>query len=239
VLHVRQGQRVEVTFRNAGIIPHSFDIHAARIASNVAFKDIGVGRSLRFSFVARDPGVFLYHCVTGPAVMHIANGMFGAIVVDPKQPLPRAQSEYVLVASEWYLDRSGQRAPADLDLEKALAMNPDWVTFNGRANQYVGRPLHVRPHDRVRFYVVNAGPNLVTPFHLVGGVFDRVYPDGDITHPLTGVQTADVAPGGSTIFDAHFDEPGLYGFVSHMFANAEKGENGDILVGNAKGTMTH
>jgi nitrite reductase (NO-forming) len=239
VLHVRQGQRVEVTFRNAGNIPHSFDIHAARVPANRAFKDVAPGGSLRFSFVARDPGVFLYHCVTGPAVMHIANGMFGAIVVDPSRPLPRAKSEFVLVASEWYLDRSGSRAPAELDLEKSLAMNPDWMTFTGRASQYVGRPLHVRPHDLVRFYVVNAGPNLATPFHLVGTVFDRIYPDGDVAHPLTGIQTADVAPGGSGIFDARFDQAGLYGFVSHTFANADKGEVGDILVGNATGTMSH
>jgi nitrite reductase (NO-forming) len=239
VLHVRQGQRVEITFRNDGMIPHSFDIHAARISAGAAFRDVAPGKSLRFSFVARDPGVFLYHCVTAPAVMHIANGMFGAFVVDPARPLPRVDEQFVLVASEWYLDRAGHARPAELSMQKALAMNPDWVTFNGVASRYVQRPLHVAPHESLRFYVVNAGPNLVLPFHLVGGVFDRTYPDGDVTHPLSGVQTADVPPGGSGIFDARFDRPGLYGFVSHSFANAEKGATGDIAVGDARGTMTH
>lgn len=239
VLHVRQGQRVDVTFRNDGTIPHSFDIHAARIDAGKAFRDVLPGKSIRFSFVARDPGVFLYHCVTSPAVMHIANGMFGALIVEPAKPLPRVDEQFVLVASEWYLDRSGAGKPAELSLGKALAMNPDWVTFNGFASRYVNRPLHVRPHDSARFYVVNAGPNLPLPFHLVGGVFDRAYPDGDVTHPLTGIQTADVPPGGSAIFDTRFDQPGLYGFVSHMFASAEKGAVGDIAVGNARGTMTH
>jgi nitrite reductase (NO-forming) len=239
VLHVRQGQRVEVTFQNRGSVPHSFDIHAARIQADKAFKDVGVGGSVTFGFVARDPGVFLYHCVTAPAVAHIANGMFGAMVVDPETPLPIARDEFVLVASEWYLDRPGLRVPAQLDMQKALAMNPDWVTFNGYASQYLKHPLRVQPGDLVRFYVVNAGPNLVTPFHLVGGVFDRVYPDGDVTHPLTGVQTTDVPPGGGAIFDARFDQPGIYGFVSHSFANAEKGEIGGIAVGNVRGTLKH
>jgi nitrite reductase (NO-forming) len=239
VLHVRQGQRVEVTFRNAGNIPHSFDLHAARIRADRAFKDVGVRGSVTFSFVARDPGVFLYHCVTAPAVMHIANGMFGAMVVDPQTPLPTAQDEFVLVASEWYLDRPGLRVPAEIDMQKALAMRPDWVTFNGYASQYLKHPLRVQPGDLVRFYVANAGPNLVTPFHLVGGVFDRVYPDGDVSHPLTGVQTTDVAPGGGAIFDSRFDQPGIYGFVSHSFANAEKGEIGGIAVGNVRGTLKH
>ena len=234
-IHVRQGQRVDVTFRNNGSMPHSLDFHAARVAANQAFKDLLPGHTMHVSFVAQTPGVFLYHCVTAPAVAHIANGMYGAMIVDPKKPLPAARS-FVLVGAEWYTDGG---SPAHLDYAKALAMTPDWATFNGAAFQYNDRPLHVAPGERVRFYVLNAGPNNVLPFHIVGGIFDRAYPDGDMTHWLRDVQTTDVPPGGASIFDVHFQTQGVYGFVSHSFANAEKGEIGTILVGSAEGSMSH
>jgi nitrite reductase (NO-forming) len=239
VIHVRQGQRLVITFRNATTMPHSLDLHAASVPANVAFADVQPGKSLTISFTASAPGAFLYHCVTAPGLMHIGNGMFGALVVDPAKPLPHAAHEYVLVSSEWYLNGPGTKQPASLDWTKAMSMQPDFLTFNGYANQYADHPLHVQPHQRLRFYVVNAGPNLVTPFHLVGGLFERAYTDGDMSHWLTDVQTTDVAPGGSAAFDTTFDQPGVYGFVSHTFANVEKGELGAIDVGNVTGTMTH
>jgi nitrite reductase (NO-forming) len=235
MIHVRQGQRVDVTFQNHGSMPHSLDFHSARVAPEQAFKDVLPGHTMKVSFVASRPGVFLYHCVTAPAVGHIANGMYGAMIVDPARPLPPAKS-FVLTAGEWYPDVS---TPAHLDYRKALAMTPDWSTFNGRAFQYDDSPLHVRPGERVRFYVVNAGPNLVVPFHIVGGIFDRAYVDGDMSHWLRDVQTTDVPPGGAAIFDVRFPIRGVYGFVNHSFANAEKGEIGTVLVGSARGTMSH
>jgi nitrite reductase (NO-forming) len=126
-----------------------------------------------------------------------------------------------------------------MSLAKALDARPDWVTFNGYANRYVDRPLQVEPGWLVRFYVVNAGPNLTTPFHLIGGIFDRAYLDGDITHWQNNVQTADVPSGGAGIFDARFDTRGAYGFVSHMFASADKGELGELSVGTAHGRLPH
>jgi nitrite reductase (NO-forming) len=239
VLHVRQGQTVEITFKNHGRDLHSFDTHAARIPADVAFKDVAPGGSLTFRFVARDPGAFLYHCVTAPSVAHVANGLYGAIIVDPERPLPAVDAEFVLVASEWYLNRAGDEKPARMSFRKAFAARPDWVTFNGYANRYVDHPLHLEPGWRARFYVVNAGPNLTTPFHLIGGIFDRVYPNGDVTRWETGVQTADVPSGGAAIFDAQFDAPGAYGFVSHMFASADKGELGEIGVGGRHARLPH
>jgi nitrite reductase (NO-forming) len=118
-IHVRQGQKVEVTLTNRGAIPHSVDFHAARIAPNVAFKDVAPGASIRYSFVARDPGAFMFHCGTKPVLAHIANGMYGAIIVDPPTPLPNADKNFVLVASEWYLDSPGLTKPAHLDMSKA------------------------------------------------------------------------------------------------------------------------
>ena len=239
VLHVRQGQRVEITFHNRGTMPHSFDLHAARVAAGRDFRDVPPGKSMTLAFTAHDPGVFVYHCVTSPAVMHIAAGMYGAMVVTPAAPLPQADHEFVLLGSEWYLSGSGRSRPADVDFGKAMAMQPDVVTFNGYASQYVAHALRVRPGALARFYVGNAGPNLAIPFHVVGTVFDRVYVDGDVTTSISGVQTTSVAPGGGAIFDLRFQEPGANGFVNHSFANAYKGAQGTILVGDASGQMTH
>jgi nitrite reductase (NO-forming) len=239
VVHVRQGQTVEMTLTNGGAIPHSIDFHAARIAPNVAFRDVLPGDSFTFRFKASDPGVFMYHCGTKPVLAHIANGMYGAIVVDPATPLPKVDNEYVLVASEWYLDGDGIEEPASLDMAKARAMMPDWTTFNGYANQYVTHPLTAEPGETTRFYVVAAGPTLDTNFHVVGTILDRAWVNGDMTKFQRGVQTVGVPAGGGAVFDVKIDEPGLYPLVSHAFAHVDLGQVGLLKVGEAKGTMSH
>ena len=239
IVHVRQGQTVEFTLVNGGEIPHSMDFHAARIAPNVAFKDVAPGESFTFRFKATDAGVFMYHCGTKPVLAHIANGMYGAIVVEPKKPLPKADREYVLVASEWYLSTDGTKEPASLDMNKARAMMPDWTTFNGYANQYVNHPLTSNPGETVRFWVVAAGPTLDTNFHVVGTIFDRAWPNGDMTRFQSGVQTVAVPAGGGGVFDVKIDEEGLYPFVSHAFAHVDLGQVGLLKVGNPEGTMSH
>jgi nitrite reductase (NO-forming) len=239
ILHVRQGQTVVMTLTNGGVIPHSIDFHAARIAPSMAFKDVAPGDSFTFRFVAGDPGVFMYHCGTKPVLAHIANGMYGALVVDPATPLPKADHEYVLVASEWYLNGDGISAPASLDMQKARAMMPDWTTFNGYANQYVTHPLTAKPGDTTRFYVVAAGPTLDTNFHVVGTIFERAWANADMTHYQQGVQTVAVPAGGGAVFDVKIDDEGLYPFVSHAFAHVDLGQVGLLKVGNPKGTMSH
>ena len=240
VVHVREGQTVEMTLTNGGSIPHSIDFHAARIAPNVAFRDVAPGESFRFRFTASDPGVFMYHCGTKPVLAHIANGMYGAIVVDPAKSLPAADNEYVLVASEWYLNGDGIKEPASLDMAKARAMMPDWTTFNGYANQYVTHPLTAKPGETTRFYVVAAGPTLDTNFHVVGGLLDRAWINADLTNPpQNGVQTVLVPAGGGAVFDVKLDKEGLYPFVSHAFAHVDLGQVGLLKVGNPTGTMSH
>ena len=240
ILHVRQGQLVKMTLTNGGAIPHSIDFHAARIAPNLAFRDVNPGDSFSFQFRANDPGVFMYHCGTKPVLMHIANGMYGAIVVSPKKPLPAVDKNYVLVASEWYMTTDGIKQPASFDMAKAHAMAPDWTTFNGYANQYVTHPLTAKPGDRVRLWVVAAGPTLDTDFHVVGTIFDRAWPNANITGaPQHGVQTVQVPAGGGGVFDVKIDEPGLYPFVSHAFAHVDLGQVGLLKVGNPPGTMSH
>jgi nitrite reductase (NO-forming) len=241
IIHVKQGQTVEMTLTNGGSIPHSIDFHAARIAPDQAFRDAAPGESFTFRFTADDPGVFMYHCGTKPVLAHIANGMYGAIVVSPtEKPLPPVDKEYVLVASEWYMNSDGLDEPASLSMEKARAMEPDWTTFNGYANQYVTHPLTADPGETVRFWVVAAGPTLDTNFHVVGGIFDRAWVNGDVTSPpQLGVQTVLVPAGGGGVFDVKIDEPGLYPFVSHAFAHVDLGQVGLLKVGNPTGTMSH
>ena len=237
IVHAREGQTVEMTLVNGGAIPHSIDFHAARIAPDIAFRDIDPGESFTFRFKAGDPGVFMYHCGTKPVLAHIANGMYGAIVVDPAKPLPQADREYVLVASEWYLDGAGIDAPASLNMDKARAMAPDWTTFNGYANQYVTHPLPAKPGETVRFYVVAAGPTLDTDFHVVGTIFDRAWVNAAVRNaPQNGVQTVLVPAGGGGVFDVKIDEPGLYPFVSHAFAHVDLGQVGLLEVGKVAGT---
>jgi nitrite reductase (NO-forming) len=240
VIHVRQGQTVKITLTNGGAIPHSVDFHAARIAPNKAFVDVFPGKSLTYSFVAKDPGVFMYHCGTKPVIMHIANGMYGAIVVDPVTPLPHADRSYVLVSSEWYLDRNGLGKPAQFDMAKAHAQLPDWVTWNGYAGQYVKHPLTAKPGETVRFYVVAAGPSFDSDFHIVGTILNRAWPDAAVTDPpLRNVQTVTVPAGGGGVFDVKIDQPGLYPFVSHSFAAVDLGQVGLLNVGGVHGTMSH
>jgi nitrite reductase (NO-forming) len=238
-IHVRQGQRVEVTLRNDAPMPHSVDFHAAQIAPNVAFSDVMPGKTKTFSFVASAPGVYMYHCGTAPAFVHIANGMYGAIVVEPKN-MPPADKQYVLVASEWYLNAPGTKAPAALDVTKADEMTPDWVTWNGYAGQYKTHPLTAMPGDTVRFWVVDAGPSLNTDFHVVGTVLSRAWLNGDLVDtPQHDIQTASVPAGGGGVFDVHIGKAGIYPFVSHSFASVNMGEVGLLNVGHVAGTMSH
>jgi len=240
VIHVRQGQTVRVTLTNNAPMPHSVDFHAARIAPNVAFADVAPGKSFTFSFKANDPGVFMYHCGTKPVLAHISNGMYGAIVVEPKAGLlPKADRQYVLVASEWYLNAPGDKTPAALDMVKANQMIPDWATWNGYAGQYVKHPLTAMPGETVRFWVVDAGPSLTTAFHVVGTLLNRAWVDADLTRFQRNVQTADVPAGGGGVFDVKIDKPGLYPFVSHSFASVDLGQVGLLKVGDVEGTMSH
>ncbi len=240
VVHVREGQTVEMTLTNGGSIPHSIDFHAARIAPNIAFKDVAPGESFTFRFVASDPGVYMYHCGTKPVLAHIANGMYGAIVVQPREALPAVDNEYVLVGSEWYMTSDGIAEPASLDMAKARARMPDWVTFNGYANQYVTHPLTAKQGETTRFWVVAAGPTNNVNFHIVGTIFDRAWVNSDLTNPpQQGVQTVVVPAGGGAVFDVKVDDEGLYPFVSHAFADVDLGQVGLLKVGNPPGTMTH
>lgn len=226
MLRVAVGDTVDLSLINRANIPHSMDFHAAEIAPDKYYHNLMPGDSIHYRFVARVPGAFMYHCGTAPVAMHISNGMYGALVVDPATPRQKAK-EFVLVQSKFYLTRTRDASGAfSLDWNKMLGQAPDHIVFNGRASQYAEHPIEVEPNELVRLYVVNAGPNRISSFHVVGGIFDRVYNDGSQANPLMGVQTVNVPVGGGAIFEVRLREPGDYPFVTHAFADATKGAVG-------------
>ncbi|HEY8469469.1 MAG TPA: multicopper oxidase domain-containing protein [Longimicrobiales bacterium] len=235
VMRVRQGDLVRVTLVNEAPMAHSIDFHSARIPMNVAFRTIMPGEEIRFEFVARDPGAYMVHCGTPPVLMHIMQGMYLAFIVDPEDGWgTKADKEFVLVQSEFYAgpEKNGARIA---DYTAAMEKAATHVVFNGRAFQYKQHPLQVDVGDRVRIFVVNAGPSLRSDFHIVGAVFDRVYPDGNPKNALNSVQTWSIPAGGGAVFETVFEEgasgEGVYAFVTHAFADAEKGAVGLIRVG--------
>jgi nitrite reductase (NO-forming) len=228
IVHVRQGDEVHVTFQNKTPLPHSIDFHAATTPWNVWYQPVLSGKSLSFSFVAKYPGVFMFHCGTPPAFMHISSGMYGAVVVDPATPMPPAK-EFALVESEFYVHQAANNAYQP-DTQKVLDVKPDYVVFNGIADQYQEHPLVVKAGERIRLYVLNAGPTLFSAFHVIGWVFDKVYVDGNPANILQGVQTYTIPPGGGAAFELTITQPGLYPFVTHAFAYTGKGAVGVIKV---------
>ena len=228
IVHTRVGDTVEFTLTNDVDVPHSMDFHAAQIDPKTAFRSVAKGQSVSFTFKPKFAGAFMYHCGTAPVLMHIGSGMYGAIIVSPREGLPPAK-EFVLVQSEFYLGdaRDGLRA---FDYQKMLGTMPDFVAFNGRPNQYIKDPIKVKVGDRVRFWVVNAGPTHPCNFHVVGEQFDTTYLGAPPLTPIRGVQTWSVAPGGGMVFELLCDVAGEFPFVNHGFGHGQKGAIGFLLV---------
>ncbi|HEU4629990.1 MAG TPA: multicopper oxidase domain-containing protein [Gemmatimonadaceae bacterium] len=234
IVHCRVGDTVEFTLTNEGEIPHSMDFHAAQVDPKTAFRSVPKGESVSFTFRPKWAGAFMYHCGTAPVLMHIGSGMYGAIVVSPQEPLPEAK-EFVLVQSEFYLRELDDEEPEDggvraFDYEKMLTTLPDFVAFNGRPNQYIDAPIHVKVGDRVRFWLVNCGPTHPCAFHVVGEQFDTVYLGAPPGSPLRGVQTWSVPAGGGMCFELVCDVPGEFPFVNHDFGHGQKGAIGFLVV---------
>ena len=231
VLHGRVGDRFVVRLVNDGSIGHSIDFHAGALAPARPMRTLDPGQSLTYRFTAKRSGIWMYHCSTMPMSVHIANGMFGAVVIEPRNLAPVDRS-FVLVQSEQYYGPPG--GPVDAD--KVLAEQPDAVVFNGYANQYDHDPLRVRAGDRVRLWVLDAGPSRATSFHVVGGQFSTTYaegayllrdggPGGD-----AGSQTLALGAAQGGFVELELDQPGSYPFVSHVMVDAERGAHGVIEV---------
>ena len=246
VIRVRQGDLVRINLINrAKDMPHSIDFHASKLPMDHAMKSIAPGDSLQFEFEATTAGTFMVHCGTAPVLMHIAQGMYLPIIVDPRNGWPtRADKEFVIVQSDFY--PKGSRVDSTVmegDWQAMLDAKATYVVFNGKAFQYKDAPLQVEEGDRVRLFVMNAGPNIRSDFHVVGNIFDRVYPGGNVGQALEGVQTYSVPTGSGVVFELEFARGqagnGSYAFVTHAFADASKGAVGIIRVGNPKTMAAH
>ena len=239
-LRGKVGDLFTITLVNDGKLAHSIDLHASKVAWNVEMKSINPGESIVYQFKAKFAGAFMYHCGTAPALHHIGNGMYGAIIIDPPVLAP-VDHEYLLVQSEIYTGPEGQPG----DLTKMMAQAPDAVVFNGYVSQYKFHPIRVEPNERVRVWVVDAGPSENSSFHIVGTIFDTVFKEGSYTlQPDArqgGSQALDLQPAQGGFVEFSFDAAGLYPIVTHKFANVGKGALGLFQAGEvaAAGTPTH
>jgi nitrite reductase (NO-forming) len=238
IVRVKLGDVVNLTLTNEGTMGHSIDFHASEVAPNVEMRTIQPGESLTYQFKAEHTGIWMYHCGTAPALHHIGNGMFGALIVDPPDLAP-VDHEYVFVQSEWYLGPQGQPG----DLTKMQNEQFDAVTFNGYYNQYKFSPIHVNPGEKVRAWVLDAGPSENSSFHIVGTVFDTVYKEGAYLlrggPGAGGAQALDLQPAQGGFVEFTLDRPGTYTMVTHKFANVGKGALGTFIAGDAGVPMNH
>lgn len=229
-LHGRVGDIFEITLKNDGSMGHSIDFHAGALAPDKPMRTIAPGEELTYKFTATKAGIWMYHCSTMPMSAHIANGMFGTVLIEPEN-LPEVDRSYVLTQSEFYLGAQDQEVNAD----KLVADSPDLVVFNGYANQYDHRPLQATVGERVRIWLLDAGPNRSSSFHIIGGQFDTTWFEGayllDRRDGGDGGSQAlalSVAQGG--FVELEFPEAGNYPFVSHIMVDAERGAHGMFKV---------
>ena len=231
VVRVTEGDTVKFTLDNpkTNKFPHSMDFHAAEIDFLKNYRAINPGETISFTYEARKPGIFYYHCGAPPMIQHIARGMIGAIIVDPKNPnaLPKADREYVLIQSELFKNPD--------DVPTMFDRKFDNVVFNGGIFKYHpfvtgGKALEAKPGERVRIYFVNAGPNEFSSFHPIGEIWEAVYESGNPANKLVGVQTYVVGPGSAATFDLVPESAGAYPIVTHSLTAALRGAIAVLVV---------
>lgn len=234
VLRGQVGDRFEITLVNDGTMSHSIDFHAGVLAPDKPMRSISPGQSLQYNFTATRSGIWLYHCSTAPMSVHLAAGMHGAVIIDPPG-LSQVDHEFVLIQSEIYLGPEG----GSTDEAKVAAKTPDLMAFNGMAFQYKYRPLQVAVGQRVRFWLMDAGPSLPCTFHVVGGQFDQVFYEGAWTlggpdqigaRWSGGSQALNLGPCQGGFVEFVPPQAGHYSFVTHAFADMEKGAMGVLHV---------
>ena len=228
---VNEGDTVDFTLVNGTDesmkvdLPHSLDFHSAEVNPGTRYSDLAPGKSMHYRFVADHPGVFMYHCATQPVLMHTGAGMVGMFVVKPRNLAP-VDKELWLTQQEFYIGEPGK----DADMAKMQAKQPDVIAFNGYANQYQAEPIPVKVGEKVRMYVLNAGPSIWSAFHVIGTVFDRTVVEGTVGHDA---QTIDLAPSQGGWVEFTLEEEGGYPFVTHAFGDMVKGALGVLTTPNA------
>ena len=235
MIRVREGDTVEFHLMNHpdSRLPHNIDLHSVIGQGGGAESTfVAPGERRHFTFRALQPGTYIYHCATAPVGMHIANGMYGLIVVDPLEGWPEVDREFYVVQSEFYTPGSfGDPGLQPFDMDRALSEDPSYVVFNGRAGSMVGEnAVRASVGDRIRIFFGNGGPNLTSSFHVIGEIFDTVYHEGGSTRNHN-VQTTMVPAGGATVVEFVARVPATYVLVDHsIFRAFNKGAIGTIVV---------
>jgi nitrite reductase (NO-forming) len=223
-IRVRQGDTVEFHLRNApdSKMPHNIDLHGVTgPGGGAASTFTAPGHGSQFTFKALNAGLFVYHCATAPVGMHIANGMYGLILVEPPQGLPPVDHEYYVMQGDFYTTgKYREKGHQGFDIERAIDEKPTYVLFNGREGALTGdKALKANTGQTVRLYVGNGGPNLVSSFHVIGEIFDKVWYEGG-TKFQENVQTTLIPSGGAAIMQFHVEVPGTYVIVDHSIFRA-------------------
>ena len=252
VVRARVGDRIKFSMSNRSNEPvpgmqvtaapmmHSMDFHSAMVSPQDKYRSVAPGQTIDFEFVANYPGVYMYHCGTPMVLEHIASGMYGMMIVEPKDGYPtKVDREYAIVQSEFYTKPDPDKRKVDgaplyvLDGARVRAKAPTYTLFNGRYNGFVEKPLPAKPGERVRLFVLNVGPSNTSSFHVVGTIFDRVWWEGNPDNQWRGAQTALLGSSNSAIVEFVIPEAGSFIMVDHHFANASQGAIGLIAAGGA------
>lgn len=250
VIRARVGDRIKFSMTNRSDEPvpgvritaapmmHSMDFHSAMVSPQDKYRSIAPGQTITFEFTLNYPGVFMYHCGTPMVLEHIASGMYGMMIVEPRGGYPtKVDREYAVVQSEFYTKLDPDKRKVDgqplyvLDGDRVRSKAPTYTVFNGRYNGLVDRPLPAKPGERVRLFVLNVGPSNTSSFHVVGTIFDRVWMEGNPDNQWRGAQTVLLGSSNSAIVEFIIPEAGSYVMVDHHFANASQGAIGIINAG--------
>jgi nitrite reductase (NO-forming) len=224
ILRALQGDEVTIKLVNRTAMAHGIDVHAAQLAPSLHFAAPKGQRNLSYTFRARVPGAFLYQCSAIPTLSHVANGMYGMMIVDPAGGWPPAH-EVMIVQGEFYgaPDKNGLVAG---DSRKEMEERPDFVVFNGMVDRYVEHPIPIKVGELVRVFFVNAGPNLTSTFHVTGVIFSTVFRGGNPADAMHDLASFEVGPGDGAVFEFRVHEAGDYEFIDHALARTTRGAQG-------------
>ncbi len=235
-IRVREGDTVEFHLMNhpSSKMPHNIDLHAVTGPGGGATSSFTApGKQSQFTFKALNPGLYIYHCATAPVPMHVANGMYGLILVEPKEGMPKVDREFYVVQGDFYTKGNfGEKGLQPFDMQRGIDENPSYVVFNGAVGSLVGdNALQAKKGESIRMFIGNGGPNLISSFHVIGEIFDRVFTEGGIKGNQEQVQTTLIPAGGSAIVEFKVDVPGTFILVDHsLFRAFNKGTLGMLKV---------
>ena len=235
-IRIREGDVVEFHLNNhpSSKLPHNIDLHAVTgLGGGAASTFTAPGHSSQFTFQALNAGLYVYHCATAPVPMHIGNGMYGLILVEPKDGMPPVDKEFYVMQGEFYTTgKYGEEGLQSFDMAKAIDERPPYIVFNGAVGSLVGdKAITANVGENVRIYFGVGGPNVTSSFHVIGEIFDKVYPEGGLSLPNRNVQTTLVPAGGATVVDFKVEVPGTFILVDHSLTRAfNKGALGMLKV---------